>query len=93
MYGGYGILFDDVVRGALQVHQYSDFVGGIFREVNAAHGAAVHSADADFRAFVQADDSGELRLQLIRIAEKILAVADYEDADRQDCQRGDDEGS
>ncbi len=91
--GGDGVLLDNVVRRTLEIHQHGDFIGWFVRQLNTAHGAAMHATYTDIRAGVEADYGCELGLQSIGGGEEVLLAPDDEDSCRQNHQRCDNKSS
>ena len=66
-------------RRFAEVHDYSDFFAGLVRQFNAVHRSTVDSAYPHIAARIQAGHILELRLYLVRRAEKILLAPNDED--------------
>src|SRR4029077_1401457 len=61
--GGYGVLLDDVVGRALEIHEHADFTGRQVGQLNSAPGSPLHTTYALLRASLEADYRSELRPQ------------------------------
>ncbi len=62
------------------------FSPGWCGNIDLAHRSTVHAAYSHIASRIQASHIVELRLQLVRRAEKILLAPDDEDSDHQNCQ-------
>src|SRR5208337_4277056 len=91
--GSHGVLFDDVVRRSLEIHQHGYFTVRLVRQLDPPHAAAVHATHAHVRARVEANYRSELRLQSIGGSEEVLFAPDDKDSSRQNRQRCNDKCS